>query len=369
MEIIIKQRELLQALSIVEKAISSKAVIDALKGIKIIAKGNSLTFIASKTELAIEYTLDNINITEEGSLVVFGSQFINIVKKLADNESEIKIHTENNLVILQTATSKVSLITLNVYDYPEINFESKDESVVVPRDLLQKAYNKTKYSIATNTPKILLTSINLCFGADNLRAASTDSKRLSFVTLDPVPGLDLEMNISKFLYQDIIKVIELVGVKEVTLFKNNKQIQIECPNLKLKGRLIDGDYPQVDNLIPDRFNYSFEINSQSLLSALDKVQSLSDKSNSVVTIEHIDGKLLIKFFIQELGGIEEFVEIENIEGNPFKIAFDPAYVIDALHSIAGGDVKISFEAETSAFQINSVGSEDNIQVISPIRMS
>ncbi len=369
MEIIIKQRELLNALSIVEKAISSKTIIESLKGIKIIAKGNSLTFIASKTELAIEYKLENVNIETEGAIVVFGSQFINIVKKLADNDSEIKIHTENNLVILQTETSKVSLITLDVYDYPEINFDSKEESVVVPKQLLQQAYNKTKYSIATNTAKVLLTSINLNFGEESLRAASTDSKRLSFVTLDPVPGLELEMNISKFLYQDIIKVLELVDVKEVDLYKSNKQIQIECPNLKLKGRLIDGDYPLVENLIPSRSNYSFEISGSTLLSALDKVQSLSDKSNSVVTIEHIDGKLLIKFFIQELGGIEELVAIENIEGNPFKIAFDPVYVIDALHSISKEKVKLSFEAETSAFQINSVDSEDNIQVISPIRMS
>lgn len=369
MEIIIKQRELLNALNIVDKAISSKTIIESLKGIKIIAKGNSLTFIASKTELAIEYKLDNVNISEEGTIIVYGSQFINIVKKLTDNETDIKIHTENNLVILQTETSKVSLITLNVFDYPEINFDSKDESVVVPKSLLQKAYNKTKYSIATNTAKVLLTSINLSFTEENLRAASTDSKRLSFVTLDPVAGLELDMNISKFLYQDIIKVLEQVDVKEVNLFKNNKQIQIECPNLKLKGRLIDGDYPQVENLIPSRTNYSFEISGPALLSALDKVQSLSDKSNSVVTIEHIDGRLLIKFFIQELGGIEEFVEISNIEGNPFKIAFDPGYVVDALHSISNDTVKISFEAETSAFQMNGLDSDDNIQVISPIRMS
>lgn len=369
MEIIIKQRELLNALSIVEKAISSKTIIESLKGIKIIAKGDTLTFIASKTELAIEYKLENVQIEQEGTIVVFGNQFISIVKKLSDNETDIKIHTENNLVILQTETSKVSLITLNVFDYPEISFDSKDESVAVAKDLLQKAYNKTKYSIATNTAKVLLTSINLNFTNESLCAASTDSKRLSYVTLDPVPGLELEMNISKFLYQDIIKVLDLVDVKEVQLFKNNKQIQIEAPNLKLKGRLIDGDYPVVENLIPSRSNYTFEIGGPALLSALDKVQSLSDKSNSVVTIEHIDGKLLIKFFIQELGGIEEFVEISNIEGNPFKIAFDPVYVIDALHSIAANTVKISFEAETSAFQITSSTNEDNVQVISPIRMS
>ncbi len=369
MEIIIKQRELLGALSIVEKAISSKTIIESLKGIKIIAKGDTLTFIASKTELAIEYKLENVNISEEGTIIVLGHQFINIIKKLTDNDSEIKIHTENNLVILQTENSKVSLVTLSVHDYPEINFDSRDEFVTIDKSILTNAYNKTKYSIATNTAKVILTSINLDFNDTMLRAASTDSKRLSYVTMDPIADLNLNMNISKFLYQDIIKVLELVETKEVSLYKNNKQIQIECKNLKLKGRLIDGDYPQVENLIPSRSTYSFTIDSHALLNSLDKVQSLSDKSNSVVTIEHVDGRLLIKFFIQELGGIEEYVAIDNIDGTPFKIAFDPVYVIDALHSIAANEVELNFEAETSAFQICSTQNKNNVQVISPIRMS
>lgn len=369
MEIIIKQRELLNALSIVEKAISAKSIVDSLRGIKIVAKGDTLTFVASKTELAIEYKLDNVSIKEDGAIVVLGHQFINIVKKLSDNETNISIHTENNLVILQTETSKVSLVVLDVREYPETNFDAKDESVIVSKDLLQKAYNKTKYSFASNTANVVLTAINLNFQDDCLRAASTDSRRLSYVTLDPVNDLNIEMNINKFLYQDIIKVLDLVDTKEVTLFKNEKQIQLECPNLKLKGRLTDGNYPTVENLIPTRVNYSFEIDSSSLLSSLDKVQSLSDKSNSVVTIEHVDGKLLIKFFIQELGGIEEYVPISNMVGNPFKIAFDPMYVTDALHSISEEKVKLSFEAETSAFQINGVDDLNNIQVISPIRMS
>ncbi len=370
MEITIKQRDLLHALNIVEKALSNKTLIESLKGIKIIAKDKTLTFITSKTELAIEYKIENVDITNEGTIVVLGQQFINVIKKITDNESNIHLYTENNLIILQTPTSKVSLITLNTLDYPEIAFDEKiDNNFTVPTNVLKKAYHKTKYSITTNTAKIVLTAINLKFTKENLVAASTDSKRLSYVKLDPIANLEEEMNISKTLYSDIIKVLELVNVKEVIMKKNNKQLQINCPNLKLKGRLIDGEYPEVKNLIPTNFNYSFEINSTTLLNALDKVSSLSDKINNVVTINYIDGKLLIKFFIQELGGIEELVEIDNVEGNPFVIAFDPTYVIDALNSLSAKNVRLSFEAETSAFMISNVDSEDNIQIISPIRMS
>lgn len=369
MEFTIKQKELLNALSIVEKAISSKSIVESLKGIKIVAKGDTLTFTTSKTELAIEFKLDGVNITEGGTVVVFGHQFTNIVKKLTDNDSEIKIHTENNLVILQTETSKVSLITLDVTDFPEITFDQANDSVAIEKSLLARAYNKTKYSSATNTAKIILTSINLRFTDEALIASSTDSKRMTNVRLEAVDGLtDLDINISKYLYQDINKVLDLVPHESVKLCKNSKQIQIECPNLRLKGRLIDGDYPQVENLIPSKSTYSFEISSPALLSALEKVQSLSDKSNSVVTVEHIDGRLLIKFFIQQLGGIEEFVEIENIEGNPFKIAFDPVYVIDTIHSIGEPKIKMCFEAETSAFKVHAPEKDDNIHVISPIRM-
>ncbi len=369
MEFKIKQRDLLTALNIVERAISARTIIESLNGIKIEAKGSTLTFVTSKTELAIEYKVDNVDITKDGAIVVTGNQFINIVKKLADQDSVISIHTESNLVILQTETSKVSLITLDVTDYPEINFDCKDENVTLEKSVLQTAYNKTKYSIATNTAKVILTAINLNFSPQSLIAASTDSNRMAYVTLDPIPGLNLNMNISKGLYQDIMKVLDLIADKTITMYKNNKQLQIEANNLRLKGRLIDGDYPQVKQLLNIKSNFSFDIDAHAILSALDKVLSLSDKSNSVVTIEHIDGRLLIKFFIQELGGIEEYVAIENIEGSPFKIAFDPVFVIDAIHSIGAEKVHITFEAETSAFKVNEVNKEDNVHVISPTRMS
>ncbi len=369
MEIIIKQQQLLKALNIVDNALTSKTVLPILRGIKIIAKDNKLTFIASKNELAIQYTLDDINIISEGAIVVQGSQFINIVKKLSDEQCELNINTNDNLVIIQTPNSKVSLITLDTSSYPDINYDSNDETITIPKSLIKRAYNKAKYTTAQNSSNIIFSAINLNFTNENLIASSTDSKRLSYVKLDPIDNLQIQMNISKHLYQNIMKVLELIDDEQLEVKKNNKQIQIETTNLRLKGRLIDGEYPPVANLIPSDFNYSFEIDSNLLLSALDKVQSLSEKNTSVVTLEHIEGKILIKFFLRELGGIEELIEIENEQGTPFKIAFESSYVVDALHSISKEKVKFSFAAETSAFQVNGVNDEKNIQIISPIRMS
>lgn len=369
MEFKILQKDLLKALSIVERGIATKAIIETLRGIKLEAKNGKLILTASKTELAIEYTIENVEIESEGVVLVLGTQFINIVRKLTDENHSLNIRSESNLLILETVNSKVSLISLDYYNYPDVYFDIDAQNYQIDKAILQKAYNKSKYAVDSNSTRPILGAINLKFQSDNLLVTSTDSKRLSFVTFDPVPGIDLELNISKNLFQDINRILDLIDEKELTMFCTKSLIQLECKNLRLKGRIVDGEYPEVSKIIPSRSNYSFEIDCNALASSLGKVLSLSDKMNSVVTIEQINDRLLVKFFIKELGGIEEFVDIDNISGSPFKIAFDPSYVLDALHSLALGKVQVRLEAETSAFAIVGTDDDNNIQVISPVRMS
>lgn len=369
MEFKILQKDLLKALSIIERGVSNKAIIESLRGIKLETKGNNLILTSSKTELAVEYTVENVDVQTEGIVLVLGTQFVNIVRKLTDENHYLTIHTESNLLILETENSKVSLITLNYYDYPDVNFEIDEVSHTLDKGILGRAYNKSKYAVDSNSTRPILGAINLKFESDNLLVTSTDSKRLSFVKLDPIPGMELELNISKLLFQDINRILDIVDDKTINLYKSHSQIQIECNCLRLKGRIVDGEYPDVARIIPTNANYTFEIDSNILASSLGKVLSLSDKLNSVVTVEQIDSRLLVKFFIKELGGIEEFVDISNVTGSPFKIAFDPSYVLDALHSLANPVVRVKLEAETSAFAITAPDNNDNIQVISPVRMS
>ncbi len=369
MKFYINQGELIKALNIVGIAVQSKTVIESLKGIKITATKDQIIFTGSKSELAVEYTIDNSKVQETGDVVVYGHQFLNIIKKLGDFETEILISNEDSLLLIKTDTSKIKLNTLSISEYPDANFKNDQELFEIDKKLLFSAYQKAKYSASATAIKPILTGINLNFSDSELIVSSTDSKRLSYITMLNEKNLNLNYTINRFIFADLIKIVEQVDQPSVFISDSPHQLYLETNNLKIKTRLIDGEYPEVKNLIPSTHTFTFNVSSEKLLLSLEKVMSISDKSNRVVTIEFNDQLLEIKFFVQELGGIEEKVKIENLTGNPFKIAFDPIYMMDAIHSIGATDILVILESETSAFVVQSKDNKDNIQVISPVRMN
>lgn len=369
MEFILKQKELVKALNIVERGLGPRNVVESLNGIKIVAKNNNIIFIVSKTDLSIEYSLHTNNIIEEGAVIALGQEFINIVKKIGEPDTEIKVKLEDRILTLKTNKSKVDLVTLDINEYPEIKFGIENDFAIIEKSVLRKIYNKTKYTTSKKNKDTLQSAINLNFTQDNLIAASTDSNRLSYVLLDPISNFNTSVCIPKSSFSDIDKILDIIDDKTVKFALVNKKIELETPQLKIKSKAFEGEYPDVENTIPRNINYSFSVENDKLLAALEKVKSLATTENSLITIESINKELIVKFYVKEFGGIEEKVEIHNIIGNPYKMGFDLQFVIDALHSISDYEVKFGFSAETAPFKITSKMNENNIQIISPIRIS
>lgn len=369
MKFIISQEQLFNSLSIMEQAINSKTVIDVLKGIKITAKNEKIEFLSSKADLALDYNIKCEEITQEGSVIVYGTQFINIIKNLRNEEKTLLLYKQDNLLIVETKNSKIKLVTLPNEDYPDTYFSSNSKLVTINKKFLNSAYAKAKYSVANNPSKITLTGINIDFTKENCQISSTDSRRLSLIKMDAIPDYNNSLNIGKNVFGDIVKVLSIIEETDIRLSQDNTQLYIETDSLKLKARVLDGNFPNVFALIPNNINFSFIIDSEIILGALSMMRAMSEKNNNVVTLEYINNDLYIKFFAQEFGAIEEKIIVENLEGSPFKIAFDPLFIIDSLHSLASDKVKFSFEAETSAFKLEDPLNDNNIQVVSPIRIS
>lgn len=369
MHIQIQKEELLKSLTIVEKAIAAKTVIDSLRGIKIDVYDDKIIFTTSKQDLAITYTLTtNFTCIKKGSTILPGSYLINIIKKT--NEEMIELHSENNTMLLKTAKSKINLVEFDLSSYPEIRFEKDNQNeFIISKKLLHKAYRQNKAATAINPVKPILTGINFAVNPESLIVSSTDARRLAISTFAMQANVTTNFTISKPLYADIIKVIDLLDEDQIAMATNRSQIIIKGENILIKARLLEGEYPQIDRLIPTTSNYSYIVDSSQLQLTLEKILLLSERDNANVTAKINNNSLELSSYFKELGGIEELCDIELLEGTPFDISFDPVFLLDAIHSINKEKLEIKFVDEISAFSINGVGLIDNVQVISPIRMA
>lgn len=367
MQIKIQRDELLTGLAIVEKALPSRVVIESLKGIKIEAKNNTLKITASKPDLVITYTVkNNYEILVPGTIILPGNYLISIIRKTY--EDYISFSEIDNVILIETNRSKIQLTGFDITTYPEAEYKTNDEVINLDTSLFINAYTQTKYAVAQNNARPLLTGINFDFQGEHLKVGSTDARRLAIAHFDEVNTIQTSFTINRNLLSDIIRILEISKCSEITLSTNNNNLVLESESLKLKGNLLDGSYPDLNRLIPEGTNYSYEVNSRELLLVLEKIVLLSDRDSSNVTTEVIDDNLLLKSGFKDLGAMEEYCNLQNLKGTPFPISFDPKFLLDAINALNAEHLKIAMVDEISAFKITDADNEENIQVISPIRM-
>ena len=366
MEIKIKTRKLNEILNIMEMGIPQKTVIEALKSIKISAQENTLKFIVSKQDLAIQYTLDeDFVILEEGSLLIPSQYFIPIIKKSTDEEITIK--NEQTKVSIDSINSKLELMTYDLNTFPFIDFETNQGlHANLDYDTINNIYFATKNSIATNTIKPILTGINFDIKNNEIIASSTDARRLSLLKQETNQQQELNFTINKFILQILLKV---TNNSNIDIYLDHNQITFKTNNTIIKARVIDGEYPLVTKLIPNQINCSYIVDKNILIPILEKILLLNNTDSSNLKTSINDNNLIINSYFQEFGNIEEKIIIEDLEGKPFTISYAPKFMLDALHSLNGNKIKISLVDEISPFMITNVDNNENIQIISPIRLS
>jgi len=368
MHIKITRTELLKAINITEKAIQSHVVIESLKGVKIKAVDNKIVFTAQKDELSIEYTLEeNLEVIKEGEIILPISYFSIIVKKTLEEDFEIL--NEDNVIYLKTKKSKINLTGYDISTYPGVSFDMDVQSILIPTNLFKEGFDKTKYCASVDGVKPILKGIHFKFLDNVLTIESADTKRLSIMKYDVTSSSDQEFTISKNLYADITKILEIIKSKNISLRSNGNQLVIEDEGIIIKTRLLDGAFPILDRVLPTQNRFSFDLKVNEVKLILEKIESLSSGEKGTVTLSIENEQLLLKSSFKSLGSIEEKVNLMGLTGSPFEISFDPKFLIEAIQSIDNETIYLQFVNELSGFLVKAKEGENVVHVISPVRVA
>lgn len=371
MKFTIKKDILLTALSIMEQAIAQKTVLDSLKGVQIQVAADKITFTGSSSDLAIKYIVDKDFRTQEPGMVILPAHHLhNIIKKTVD--TDITFTTVEMTCLLETQKSKITLVSYPVNSYPDINFhEDFNDSLVLDKTVFTQSYNQNKRACIINPIKPILTGINMKVENNVMVVSSTDSKRLAVSTFTLENQKDFHLTMAKDLYAKVIRIFDHIEDENISIKPEKNTVNFTAKNINIRSRVLEGQYPDISHLVPneDAINFSVIIDSKQLQATLEKVLLLSQRDSANVSCKVSDGELQLSSYFKEIGGIEELCAIQKLEGSPFDIAFDPLFLIDAITSIKADTLSINFIDEISPFAIFDPTKKDNIQVISPIRMT
>lgn len=365
----------LQALNTTKRAISLKNAIPILSTVKIDVTNEGITLIGSNGQISIEnfISIKNENagllVTSSGSILLEATFFINVVSSLPDVTLDFK-EIEQKQIVLTSGKSEITLKGKDADQYPRIQEISASSPLVLETSVLKNIINETAFAASTQESRPILTGVHFVLTENkNLKTVATDSHRMS------QKKIVLEKNGDNF---DVVipsrslrefSAVFTDDIETVEIYFTNNQLLFRSENISFYTRLLEGNYPDTDRLIPTEFTSVVTFDKNNLRYAMERARLLSNATqNGTVKLEIINGVVSAHVNSPEVGRVNEEIDTESISGQDLTISFNPTYLIDSLKAINSEKVTISFISAVRPFTL--IPSDDTgnfIQLITPVR--
>ena len=366
-------RELfLNKIQITQKAMTGKTNLPALSGILLTLKDNTLTMIASNIEISIKTIIDDptLETYEEGKCLVPGKLFGEIIRKLNGMDVCVELE-EDNVLRIQSGTSDITLNLLEVEDFPEPNFETSSNPVKIKSIYLKEIIKQTTFAASLLDNKPILTGVNFRISGNKFLAVATDSFRLSkrIVELNE-EFLDVNIIVPAKSLNEFSKVLD-ADSDIVEMHVSENRILFKDENILFQTRLLEGFYPDTAKLIPSSFPIIVKYNKDDLISAIDRVSTLSSNPNTTTSVKFsIDerGLTTLTSNSPELGTIKDEIEsLELIASSPVTLSFSAAYFLDAVRAFYSENVLLKINGEVKPFIFESENDENLVELVLPTK--
>ncbi|MCQ6658919.1 DNA polymerase III subunit beta [Leuconostoc citreum] len=375
MQFSINRQAFIKSLNDVARAISSRTTIPILTNIKIVLSEDELILTGSNSDISIETRIEQSDTTaqlvikEKGGITLLATFFANIVKNLPADDLMLAVDG-----LRANITSGASAFTINgqdVRNYPQLPEMDDVQSLSVSAAQLIDIISQTKISASTQESRPILTGIHLALNGNDVKAVTTDSHRLSqrIVTLTGTEAhVSADVIIPAKSFNELQSLLE--GQDRVDIKLSANQAVFDLGHTTFYSRLLEGNYPETDRLIPTESTTELTMDAGALLGAINRASLLSHESrNNVVQLTLKAGVATLTGTSQEVGQVQEELVTKSVAGEDLEISFNPDYVRDALRVFSGKPVDVKFTSNLRPFTLTPAGETDNkqLQLITPVR--
>ncbi len=338
MKLVCSKSNLLTGVQIVSKAVPNKTTMSILECILIDATKGMITLTANDMELGIETTIEG-SILEKGIIALDAKIFLEIVRKLPDNDVTIETDFSYKTTIT-CEKAKFNIIGKSGEDFSYLPIIEKDDNIIISQFTLKEVVRQTIFSISDNDNNKLMTGELFDISGEELKVVSLDGHRISIRKIQlknsyapkkvVVPGKTLN-EVSKILPGD--------ADSDVMISFTDKHIVFEFGNTTVVSRLIEGEYFRINQMLSSDYETKVRINKKEFLNCIDRATLLvkeGDKKPIIINITDGNMELGINSIV---GSMNEEIDIEK-QGKDLMIGFNPKFLIDALRVIDDEEVDL-----------------------------
>ncbi len=369
MKISLSSSELLNQLQTVSRVASTRSAVQALSGVMISAPADATPeLLATDMEIGLRTPL-NAEVARPGAAVLPARLLLDVARSLPAENVTMELRSAEQDIELICGPTTFHLRTLRAEDFPSLPEPDGDSRVKLPAGAFVETISRVARSASRDETRPVLTGILISASAGELRMVATDSYRLSVKETALEPPLDggLEANVPARALQELARIEQQTGADEITVSVGHNQAIFELGGIVLSSRLIDGQFPNYRQLLPDSVDHELRLSSAELTDVVRRISLLAQK-NAPLRLSFSEGTLAVSAQTPDVGEAREEIPVPY-HGELFEIGFNPEFLRDGLESIDTEELVLKLISPLRPGLIESPETGDFVYLIMPIRLN
>jgi len=355
--------ELVDGLSLVGRAVSSRTAIQILSGILLEAREGELRLAATDMELSLRAAVP-ARVEGDGAVVLPGRTLVDIARLLPSDEVTIEHRASESVVHVTSGSASYTLHTYNAEDFPRLPDFSDTQTFAVDREALIATIARVARAASRDEARPVLTGVLVQFAGDKLVMAATDSYRLAVKeTTLSASAPELEAIVPSRALQELARIAG--DAEEIAVGVQENQVLFSTGDVWLTTRRIDGQFPNYRQLLPETFEHELVVPRGELLDVVRRAAVMIQRATPL-QLRFAEGEVTVVARTHEVGESQESMPVAYT-GEPLEIGFNAEFLREGLESVEGDDVRMKLISSLRPAVLTDEG-EDFTYLVMPIRL-
>ena len=367
MKITTRRDTLFAQLQTVTRAASTRSAVQALSGVQLRAEGGAIELRATDMDIGLRVPLEG-EVVRDGSVVLPARLIVDVVRAMPGDEVSLELRPVEQDVEILGGSASFYIRTLRLEDFPPFP-ETDGDHVEVPGTAFVETISKVARSASRDETRPVLTGILVSANGDELRMVATDSYRLSVKETKLESALEggFEANVPARALLELTRIVQHENAETLNVSVRANQVVFAAGGVVLSSRLLDGQFPNYRQLIPDGYEHQLRISGEELGDVVKRISLMAQK-NAPLRLAFADGELTVSAQTPDVGEASEPLPVP-FAGEPFEIGFNPEFLRDGLDSVGSDDLLLKLISPLRPGLIEGADESGFLYLIMPIRLN
>lgn len=371
MDVSIRREDLVRGLYLVQGVVERRNTLPILSNVLIEPAEGGIALTATDMEVGLRGVVA-AQVKKKGSITLNARKLYEIAREVTSEEVVLKAG-QAGWVDIHAGRSKFRIVSLEPRDFPQLPLgpgAPEGASLRVASGALREMIDRTLFAVSTDETRFNLSGVFLGSGSDGTcRMVATDGHRLAMVERQ-LPDVKLERGVimPRKGLSEARKLLDETQDGEMTLTVSTKDLRLSTPTVSFFMRLVEGEFPDYQQVIPANTRVTARANRDDLLAALRRTSLLASERSRGVKLHLEKGRLELSASNPDQGEASEDIEI-SYSGDPLTIGFNARYLIDVLTVHGEGEViELGFTDEVGPAVLRGSADPEYTYVVMPMRL-